>query len=246
MAAERKPLVLDHDALIAALVEARERTDRERVVAAFVSGLRAKRLDWRSPLGSYAFHLHHPLHTLDAFDPSGGTMDYLECRACGLFSNQGRRDVEIDFAYFAARRGTSTVADDFHGPTHALADLLLFADAEVPPPRDEDWAVLRELLQRVRGLPSDARLTDLNRALIGLFSGNKYARQQVLEILGYCGVLQPRSRPLMTERFFCWDDDQFHPHFATREWDYPVSWWTGADGVNDAGVAYWFPEHVRP
>jgi hypothetical protein len=45
--------------------------------------------------------------------------------------------------------------------------------------------------------------------------------------------------------FFSYDDDQCHAHFHTRDWVYPVSWWTGADEVNEAGVAYWFPKHVR-
>jgi hypothetical protein len=28
----------------------------------------------------------------------------------------------------------------------------------------------------------------------------------------------------------------------TRDWAYPVSWWTGADGVNEEAVTFWFPE----
>src|SRR5215208_1291169 len=245
MAAKRKSVVLDHDDLIASLIQVRGETDREKVVAAFVIGLRSKRLDLRSPLGSYAFHLNHPLHKLDAFDPSGGTMNYLGCKRCEYFSNQGRRDVEIDFDYFASLRSTSTVSESFDGPGYAFTDLTLFSNVEVPHPEDDDWDVLRQLLNRVRSLSSDARLTDLNKALVGLFPGNKYARQQVLEILGFCGVLQPKSIPLVTDRFFNDDEDQFHPHFHTRDWAYPVSWWTGADGVNDAGVAYWFPEYIR-
>jgi hypothetical protein len=38
-----------------------------------------------------------------------------------------------------------------------------------------------------------------------------------------------------------WSIERFH----TRDWVYPVSWWRGADGVNEAGGAYWFPKHVR-
>ena len=50
MAVQRDTLVLDHDDLIAALIAVRDRTDRRQVAAAFVSSLRAKRLDLRSPL----------------------------------------------------------------------------------------------------------------------------------------------------------------------------------------------------
>jgi len=242
--AKRKTLVLDHDDLIASLIKVRKQIERTEVVAAFLVSLRSKRLDWRSPLGSYAFHLHHPLHKLDGFNPSAGTMNYLACKCCSYFSNQGRREVKIDFGYFDSLRRKSTVCN-FHGPAYAFADLTLFSDAEVPCPDDADWDVMRQLLDRVRNLPSEARLGDLNKALTGLFPSNKYSRQQVLEVLGFCGVLQPKCRPLVTDRFFSNDEDQFHPHFHTRDWAYPVSWWTGADGVSAAAVAFWFPRQVR-
>lgn len=244
MASKLPNLTLDHDDLIVSLVKARNQIDREKVVAAFVSSLRTKRLDLRSPLGSYAFHLNHPRHKLDGFNPDVG-QNYLQCKRCPYFSNQGRRDCDINFTYNGKLRSTSTVSQNFASPEYALADMTLFADAAVPPPNDDDWDVIRQLLKRVRALPSTARLGDLQKALMGLFKSDKYARQQVLEILGFCGVLQPKSRPLVTDRFFYRDKDQFHPHFHTRDWAYPVSWWTGADGVNDDAVAFWFPKHVR-
>jgi hypothetical protein len=158
MAAQRKPLVMDHDDLVASLIEVRDQPEREKAVAAFVVGLRNRRLDLRSPLGSYAFHLNHPLHKLDPFDPSAGTVSYLGCKRCAFFSNKGRRDVEIDFDYYDGLRSTSTVSEDIEGPDYAFADLTLFSDVEVPRPADEDWGRIRELLKRVRNLSSDARL----------------------------------------------------------------------------------------
>lgn len=239
MAAKRKTLVLDHDDLIASLIKARNRTDRAKVVAAFVVGLRSKRLELRSPLGSYAYHLNHPRHKLDAYPASPGDpkITYLRCNRCSFFNNKGRRDAEIDFAHWDSVRCQSTVAN-FHMPAYAFADLTWFADVEVPPPAEADWDVMRQMLERVRKLPRSAGLGDLNKALTGLFPGDKYARQQVLEILGFCGILQPKSRPLVTDRFFCNDKDQL---LRSRDWAYPVASWTGADGVNDAGMAFWFP-----
>jgi hypothetical protein len=202
-------------------------------------------LDFRSPLGSYAFHLKHPLHKLNGFNPSADGSNYLRCTHCPYFSNEGRRDVAIDFSSYGALRSTSKSSANFARPAYALADLTWFADVEVPRPDDDAWDVVRQLLQRVRNLSRAARLGDLHKALTGLFPSDKYARQQVLEILGFCGVLQPKSRPLVTERFFYHDKDQLHPHFPTRDWAYPVSWWTGADGVNEEAVAFWFPNQVH-
>lgn len=245
MASKPKAVVLDHDDLVASLIKVRKQIHRDKVVAAFACSFRTKRLELRSPLGSYAFHLNHPLHKLKGFNPSAGGEAYLQCERCPYFSNKGRREADFDLAYFGRLRRTSTTSSSFASPAYALADLTLFSEMKAPSPDEADWDVIRQLLDRVRNLPSTARLGQLQKALSGLFKSDKYARQQVLEILGFCGVLQPKSRPLITNRFFCHDKDQFHPHFHTRDWAYPVSWWTGVDGVNDEAVAFWFPEQVR-
>src|SRR5688572_9376384 len=86
-ASDKKMLRLDHDELIAALIALRDQLPRAQVARAFVRSLRARRLDLRSALGSYAFHLNHPPHALEPFDPSGGTARYLACERCGYFSN---------------------------------------------------------------------------------------------------------------------------------------------------------------
>lgn len=245
MAAGPNKLVLDHDELITSLIKVRNQTERERVVAAFAVCLKAKRLDLRSPLGSYAFHLNHPRHKLNGYNPSSDGNVYLQCKLCPYFDNKGKREVEIDFRKYGELRRSATIAGNFARPAYAFADLTLFSQAETPEPGAGDWDTIREMLKRIRSLPSTAKLTDLNKSVAGLFPSDKFARQQVLEILGFCGVLQPKSRPLVTDRFFCRDKDQFHPHFHTRDWAYPVSWWTGADGVNEAAVAFWFPGQAR-
>jgi hypothetical protein len=231
--------VMDHDELITSLVKTRDETDRARVARAFVVSLRAKRFDLRSPLGSYAFHLHHPPHRLDGFNPAVGQV-CLACRLCPYYSNEGDRTIRLDPGE-SIRKGPMP-GENYASPAYALRDLMLFSETEVPPPDRGDWDLLRELFQRVRDLPDGARLTDLNKALTGLFKSNKWARQEVLEILGFCGVLQSKKTPPVFHRFFCRDGNQFHPHFHTRDWAYPVSWWTGADAVNEEAVTFWFPE----
>lgn len=235
----------DHDGLIAALLDARDRTDRARVAEAFVAGLRAKRLDWRSPLGSYAFHLNHPRHALVPFDPSGGTAGSLGCKVCSFFSREGKAEMKVDFDEWAEVRSTSTV-ENFHIPAYALADLTWFAEAAaaggIPPAVETDWELLRTLLERIGGLPASARLGDLDKAAAGAIQGNKYTRQQVLEILGFFGILRLKDRPSVLQRFFCNDPDQ---RFHSRDWAYPTAAWTGADGIDPAAVAFWFPEVAR-
>lgn len=78
---------MDHDDLIASLVETCENTDRTRVAGAFVASLRTKRFDLRSPLGSYAFHFNHPLHQLDEFFESFCVGLICRCKTSKLDAN---------------------------------------------------------------------------------------------------------------------------------------------------------------
>lgn len=244
-AGKRNVVTYDHDGLIAALLDARDRTDRTRVAEAFAVGLRAKRLDWRSPLGSYAFHLNHPRHALVPFDPSGGTAGCLECEVCSFFSREGKPEMEIDFDHWAEVRTTSTV-ENFHIPAYAYADLKQFAEVAsagaIPPADEGDWELLRTLLERIGNLPPAARLGDLDKAAAGAIKGNKHTRQQVLEILGFCGILTLKDRPSVLQRFFCNDPNQ---RFHSRDWAYPTAGWSGADGIDPAAVAFWFPAIAR-
>jgi hypothetical protein len=171
---------MDHDELIASLVKTIDNTDRTKVAHAFVVSLRAKRFDLRSPLGSCAFHLNHPLHRLDGYNPAVG-QKYLACRSCPYFNNEGRR--EICFDPQDSIRSRHMLGENYRSPAYALGDLMLFSRTEVPPPDEGDWNVLRELLQRVRDLPDDATLTDLNKALAGLFKSNKYDRRSFSLVL---------------------------------------------------------------
>ena len=92
MTAKRQTLVMDHDDLIASLIAVRRRTERARVVAAFVVSLRAKRLDLRSPLGSYAYHLNHPLHKLVGFNPGAHSVaQQLEIGAADRVTVRGKQ-----------------------------------------------------------------------------------------------------------------------------------------------------------
>ena len=151
--------VMDHDDLIASLVETCENTDRTRVARAFVASLRTKRFDLRSPLGSYAFHFNHPLHQLDGYRPDVG-QNYLACRLCPFFNNQGSRQIPFDCCD-SIHQGP-WLGENYRNPAYALGDLMLFSNMKVPSPDKDDWQVFRELLQQVRELPDEARLTDLN------------------------------------------------------------------------------------
>ena len=77
------------------------------------------------------------------------------------------------------------------------------------------------------------------KALAGVFPANVSERRQFIEILGLADILNPGSRPT----FFDGCPPQVkREHPGRGDWSYPVVWWRGRDGVNQAAVDFWFPE----
>ena len=75
-----------------------------------------------------------------------------------------------------------------------------------------------------------------------MFKSNKGERKVFCEILGYAGILKPRGWPSFFDRWVVADEFEAPDHFYSREWQFPASGWSGADGVNEEAVRFWFPQ----
>lgn len=85
-----------------------------------------------------------------------------------------------------------------------------------------------------------ARLSDLAKALSKLLPSNDAERRTLIGILGYAGILIDPDRPDFWKRFVPADEREQTPYHKD-DWPYPVQWWNGSHGVNEAAVADWFP-----
>ncbi|WP_437991844.1 hypothetical protein [Sorangium sp. So ce145] len=226
----------EHDQTISMLRDKVRQVDRVNVVNSFVASLSAGRPDWRSPLSSYAYHLHHPAH--DAQEKSLGHTGNYECQICGFLRNpnNGHAGV-IEYIIIRFRGG------GIHHPSpgYALADLIWSQEGEKVKPSEADWKILSKIFSVIRALPETAQLKELNESLSGLVKGNKSDRQGILETLGYCGILTARSRPTVCNTWFRPHED-LPSHLYKKEWRYPTCWWTGEEGLGEEAIAFWFPE----
>src|SRR5262249_47097834 len=125
-------------------------------------------------------------------------------------------------------------------PVYAALDLELFAKAEKPTPRAEDLAIMDRVVEAARGLESDARLDDLERGLGQHLASSKPERQVLVQILGYCGILQHPNHPGFLEEF---RDFSARHECGRGDWTYPVEHWRGRHGVNAEALAFWFGEY---
>lgn len=228
----------DHDKTIQLLRETISQIKRIDLVNAFVASLNAGRPDWRSPLASYAYHLHHPAHTARERELSWGQNCILECQVCGFRRDKNKEPI-AEPVNRLIHLGGGGIHHEF--PGYALADLLWFQESPKVEASAADWKTFANIVDAIQALPKAAGLKELNASLSGLVAGNKFDRQGVLETLGYCGILTAHSRPTVCNTWFR-PDLELPPHFFKKEWRYPTCWWTGEEGLNQEAIQFWFPE----
>jgi hypothetical protein len=227
------PITLSHDQAVDAAVGVVSVTTREAVVRAFVSSLGSRRLDLRSAMGSYAVGRHLRVHRMM---PSRGSP---QCGFCGGYEWAEEPNV-LNFERI--KWGGVRHAH----PRYIALDLQLFAVQEPAVPTKNDYSILRAILGAARSLAPSARLGDLEKAVSKLLPSNSPERRTLIGILGYAGILVDPGRPDFREQFVPATERE-HTPWHKDDWPYPVQWWNGSHGVNEAAVAEWFPasEDVR-
>jgi hypothetical protein len=217
-----------HDDVVTGVIQLRSRIDKKRVAGAFLASLTSRRLEWRSALGSYAAQLNLVEHR---FIHVGAG---ISCDSCS-----GRADDLVDpnvLSFERLKWGGVRHVD----PYYAYFDLKWFDSFASPSPSADDVSTFRHVLQRVRALDPEARISNIEPSLRGLFPSNTAERRQLIEVLGLAGILIPAgrpnyfsSRPLLSE----------HEHAGSKnDWGFPTLWWRGTDGVNQVAVDFWFSE----
>jgi hypothetical protein len=224
----RESFELSHASLNTRIRSARDRLDRRDVAAAFLFSLTNRRLELRSPLGSLAHAFHLQSHRFKA----GSDADL--CRECGA---EKKQTIAVNHNTFRRIMWAGNVLQGDSG--YVLCDLEDFPDAGWKCGRSEK-ALLKRMLTAIRKLSDNAGLTELEKSISKIVPGNKRERQVALEILGSCGILKPKGCPSRHERWVTPDELPQPTHFFRKEWRSPTSCWTGADGINDDAVEFWF------
>lgn len=223
------PLASTHDQTVASAVAAVSKTNHIDAVNAFISSLGSRRLELRSALGSYAVGRHLKQHGIAMAGGRG------PCPYCGEY---GTSDVDLNVLNFERFKWGGVRHEQ---PEYIAFDLKSFATLERVKPTKADFSILRAIFESIRCLPPTSRLRDLERALSGILPSNKSERQVLISILGYAGVLVDLSRPDFRGDFVPFAKRE-HTRWSKDDWPYPVRWWTGSCGLNQAAIDEWFPD----
>lgn len=184
------PVSLTHDALVGALLTARNSVTPTQVADAFCASLSTRRLDMRSALGSYAFAMHFSDHRAATSPRTRYPSGRSGCDQCGFFDDIPDGVTDLNVLNFERFKWGGVRHDH---PDYAWFDLRQFSQSPAILPTTQDWALLRQILDIAANLPDGARPSVLVKALQGVIRSNIEERRVLIEILAICGILEPKG-----------------------------------------------------
>jgi hypothetical protein len=227
-----QPVSLSHDDVVSWLNSSLKSTKLERITSAFLVSLRTRQLEFRSALGSFAIARNFPGHLYQG--------EGYYCSICGAFRNP--RDL-YDLSIFNFERYKWGGVRHEH-PEYIAFDLEQFAKLDVLEPTEQDFDVMQQIIQAIQQCKPTDGPRDLEKKLALVLKSNKAEREILIQILAYCGILQPSKRLGYFQSFTNYFKREIPPEHKI-DWTYPVCWWRGADGINQSALKYYFPQLAK-
>jgi hypothetical protein len=227
------PVRWSHEEVVTRLLEESRSIDPRDVARAFLSSLATRRLGRRSALGAYAVFRkfeYHPVQLLSGY--------YAQTCAVCRWSLMPDEDQDLNILNFERLKWGGV---RHCNPIYALLDLRQFGKDKDYDHEAEGREILKVILDRAQSMPGTSKPRDLERALQTILKSNKAEREMLLTILSYCGLLQPRRRPAFWKEYVS-PSKHTIPPVHKIDWNDPIAWWRGEDGVNDEACRFWFPE----
>jgi hypothetical protein len=227
-----QPVSLSHDDIVGWLKSSLKAVTLENITNAFLVSLSTRQLKFRSALGSYAIAKNFPDHVYQG--------ESYFCSVCGVLKNPSQ---PYDLSVFNFERYKWGGVRHEH-PEYIAFDLEQFAKLKKLEPIEQDFDVMRQIIQVICQCKPTDKPRDLEQRLIPVFKSNKGEREILIQILAYCGILQPSKRSGYFKSF----TNYFERDTPTADrfyWRYPVCWWRGADGINQSALKYYFPQLAK-
>ncbi|MEN8251804.1 MAG: hypothetical protein ABFS32_22985 [Bacteroidota bacterium] len=226
---------IDHDSIVTKCIDAIKHIEKEAVVKAFVSSLSTHSLDLRSALGSYASGRLLNKHKFKSSEENYSSPG--SCVVCSQFKGPEKADLNVlnfeRFKFGGVRHSQ---------PIYIWFDITQLSEQEIPEPTEQDILILKSLLERVSDLQS-GKLSDAPESIKGLLKSNKNERNGIIEILGYCGILNvpdyqelnKKYTPVYLRR---------HSSYSRSDWSFPADIWLPEYGVNSDNIKFWFSKYI--
>ena len=224
----RQKITLNHDQVMKWAIDTCNNISKESIVNAFLYSLSTRKLEYRSPLGSYA-HLHHmKSHIYERADGFHTSF----CKTCGFSEGQGK---DINFSVLSFEKYKWGGVRHYQ-IVYMAYDLEQFSHMDKVSSCKEDYKILHNILDVAN---TSKNFTVLKKNLSKVIKSNDSERGQLCQILGYTGIIQPDDCPSFADSYIDWcsrGDGK-----PKSDMKYPIGWWEGNSHRKKA-VKYWFPE----
>jgi hypothetical protein len=185
--------------------------DKKKITNGFLSSLTNKRLDWRSAIASYV----------------NAKLVLENKREFYRINNLDYENEDLNVLNFERIKWSGVRHSDL---LYNYLDLKLFDQEIISKPTDLDIQVFRDILNCINDSKTGDYPGKLRDRLKDVMKGSKDQRHTIMEILGCCDILEPKSYD--------------RPTTGRHDWAF-VEYWRGEDKYNESIVNDYFGQYLK-
>jgi hypothetical protein len=225
-----------HDKYIDLLFEEYKKCSKEKAVNGFLSSFGAENKGLRSGLPVFAIMQTFPKHKFQLREKQN-LKEISPCNICSSFYTNEINDWEFVNECFCTGGLVGHTIETLY------AYLKLFNEIEeIPFPKEKSVQIFSEILDIILTAQPDENLK--TRIVKQIKKDYKTEFQSVenvqvfLETLGYCGILETENYKGCLTKYTNLAVAPKKTH--SSDWNYPVDFWLGKDGINKKVLQFWF------
>ena len=229
--------IIHHDDLIEQIFVEYDKADKEKYVSLFLSSLSTKNMNWRSGLSVFAILQTFPNHKFKLVENQKPSR-ISPCDFCSSYE-QIEIDTELVEESFEEIGGlTGFDLLDYFYYLNKTNELALIK------PKEEDFDIFSKILEILANADDEETVKKSIQTKISKIKGFKSdseQRQALLETLGYCSILETEKHKGLLHQYTNLAVAPTKTH--SSDWNYPVDWWLGKNGLNMKALKFWFGDY---
>lgn len=217
---------------------------RNKIVSFFLSSLSSGNMLWRSFLPAFAITRTYPRHYFVSSIKDNHFNDD-PCKICNIDSRNGIEKEDYNFFLGIASRSGGIPVFNLKFCIVLLTEFNKLAD-NTPEPKKTDISIFYEIMNcLVDASPQETLKKDIVGKIkkLQLFNTKKIQTQCLLQTLGFCGILETAQHKSPFHKYVNLELAPKKSH--NSDWEYPVDFWTPADGINQEAFKFWFGNYPQ-
>lgn len=247
---------LTHDKLIEQIFQEYRESDKKKYTSLFLSSLSNNKLSYRSGLSVFAIMQSFPKHSFTAnkashilkssFDKMNKkdkefVISRVPCQYCSSLIEIEIDEADIELIEECFLDVGGLIGHDLLTYYYYLLQTNKLAFVK---PIKSDLRIFSEILTILLDADEKDTVKKNIQSKIGKIKGfksNTEQRQALLETLGYCGILETNEHKGFLGKYTNFASAPRKSH--SSNWNYPVDFWLGKDGINKENFKFWFGEY---